>query len=294
MTRLRLVATLTVGPADVRAANDDGSRRPGDRTRLAPIIRRRMDLSALDYAFAAGAALAAGFVNAVAGGGTLITFPALVAIGVDAVPSNMTNSVALCPGYFGGTWAQRHDLIGQERRLRVLSVLAAVGGLTGSLLLAVSSEKVFRSLVPFLILGACALLAFQEPIKRRLPVRADATEDRPPGPAVLVMMFATCVYGGYFGAGMGIVTLAALGILLPDRMVRTNALKQAITLVTNVVAGLFFATSGKVVWGLALVMAPAALAGGNLGGRLARRVRPAVLRAVVVTVGVIVAVSFWR
>jgi uncharacterized membrane protein YfcA len=253
-----------------------------------------MELSGFDYAAAAGAALAAGFVNAVAGGGTLITFPALVAIGVDAVPSNMTNAVALCPGYFGGTWAQRHDLSGQQHRLRVLAVLAAVGGLTGSVLLAISSERVFRSLVPFLILGACALLAFQEPIKRRLPVKSDPTEDSTPGPAVLSMMFATCVYGGYFGAGMGIVTLAALGILLPDRMVRTNALKQAITLVTNVVAGLFFAFSGEVVWSLVLIMAPAALAGGNVGGRVARRVRPGVLRAVVVTVGVVVAVSFWR
>jgi uncharacterized membrane protein YfcA len=252
-----------------------------------------MELSVLDYGFAAAAALAAGFTNAVAGGGTLITFPALVAIGVDAVPANMTNAVALCPGYFGGTWAQRYDLDGQQRRLRVLAVLAAAGGLSGSILLVISPEKLFRNLVPFLILGACALLALQEPIKRRLPVRPDATEDRTPGVAVQVMMFLTCVYGGYFGAGMGIVTLAALGVLLPDRMVRTNALKQAITFVTNVVAALFFATSGKVVWGLALVMAPAALVGGNLGGRVARRVPPATLRAVVVTLGVVVAISFW-
>jgi uncharacterized membrane protein YfcA len=253
-----------------------------------------MDLSAVDYLLAAAASVGAGFVNAVAGGGSLITFPTLVALGVDSIPANMTNTVALCPGYFGGTLAQRRDLEGQRRRVVAFSAVAATGGLVGSILLTVSSEQLFDALVPFLILGACALLVFQEPIKARLPNRAEETADGVPSAGVLAAMFITCTYGGYFGAGMGIVTLAALGILLPDRMVRINALKQVITFVTNIVAAMFFAFSGQVVWTLVLVMAPAALLGGNLGGRVARRMNPNVLRAVVAVIGVVVAVNFWR
>lgn len=252
-----------------------------------------MSLGALDLGLAAAAALGAGAVNAVAGGGTLITFPTLVALGVPAVSSNITNTVALCPGYFGGTYAQRHDLAGQGRRLSAFGVLAALGGLAGSILLVVSSEELFRSLVPFLVLGACGLLAFQTRIRQALPSRAGATGDTPPGPGAMAAMFLTCVYGGYFGAGMGIVTLATLGITVPDAFARTNALKQAITLVTNVIAALFFVASGKVWWGAALVMAPAALLGGNVGGRLARRLDPRLMRAVVVLIGIVVAVQFW-
>jgi uncharacterized membrane protein YfcA len=252
-----------------------------------------MALSGVDHLLAAAAALGAGFVNAIAGGGTLISFPALVGLGVGTVPANMTNSVALCPGYFGGTMAQRYDLVGQRRRLRVLLVLAAIGGLTGSVLLTISPEKIFRNVVPFLILGSCLLLALQDRIKRRLPTRVESTGDEPPGAAACAVMFATCLYGGYFGAGMGIVTLATLGVAIPDTLVRTNALKQAITLVTNVVAGLFFATDGKVLWGLVLIMAPAALAGGALGGRLVRHLNPRVLRTIVVLFGIAVSINFW-
>ncbi len=250
-------------------------------------------MNGFDYVIAGLAALAAGMVNAVAGGGTLITFPTLVALGVPTVSSNITNTVALCPGYFGGTLAQRGDLAGQKRRLRVFAALAAVGGLTGSILLVISSEELFRNLVPFLVLGACALLVGQDRIRGLLPARAEAADDGPPGALAVGAMLLTCIYGGYFGAGMGIVTLATLGIAVPDTFPRTNALKQAVTLVTNVVAALFFVSSGDVVWGAVLVMAPAALLGGNLGGRLARVVNPRLMRGFVVAIGVAVALQFW-
>lgn len=252
-----------------------------------------MDLTPLDHALAALAALGAGLVNAVAGGGTMISFPTLVALGVPAIRSNVTNTVSLCPGYFGGTLAQRSDLAGQRRRLRVFGPVAAAGGLLGSVLLVLSSDELFEGIVPFLLLGACLALLFQDRIRAALPIKSEETEDAPPGVLAAVAMFATCTYGGYFGAGMGIITLAALGILLPDRMVRVNALKQAITFVTNVVAACFFVFSGKAVWSLALVMAPAALIGGNLGGRVARNLDAGKLRTVVAIVGVIVAIRFW-
>jgi uncharacterized membrane protein YfcA len=256
-----------------------------------------MDLSVADHALAALAAVAAGLVNAVAGGGTLITFPTLIALGIPAVSSNMTNTLALCPGYVGGTLAQRDDLAGQRRRVPALAVASASGGLIGSVLLASSSERLFRTLVPFLILGACLLLVSSDRIKAALPPRpATVTSDRMGGtpPSLIVSVFGIGVYAGYFGAGIGIIGLAVLSVTLDDTMVRINALKQLIAFMSNVVAALFFAFSGKVVFSVALVMAPASLLGGNLGGRLVQRLNPRVLRAVVVIVGVAVAINFWR
>jgi hypothetical protein len=253
-----------------------------------------VDLSPLDHVLAALAAVAAGIVNAVAGGGTLITFPSLVALGVPSVRANITNTVALCPGYFGGTLAQKDDLAGQRRRLTVLAIVSAVGGLLGSILLVISPEDLFEGVVPFLLLIACGLLAFQDRLRRVVPVHPGSDgEDRTPPPLLIGGVFVATVYGGYFGAGLGIIVLATLGLLLDDRMARLNALKQAIAFVTNIVAALFFVFSGDVVWSLALVMAPASLIGGAIGGRLASRLNPRVMRAVVVTLGLAVAIKFW-
>lgn len=252
-----------------------------------------MDLSASDHVLAALAAVGAGIVNAVAGGGTLITFPALVALGVPNVRSTITNTVALCPGYFGGTVAQRGDLVGQRARVRALSVVAAAGGLIGSILLVLSPEDLFAGIVPFLLFLACGLLAFQERLRRVLPL-CDATtgpDGRARG-ALLGGVFLASVYGGYFGASLGIILIATLGLLVHDEMRRLNALKQLLSLVTNVVAAGFFVFSGDVVWSLALAMAPAALVGGAIGGRLASRLEPRVMRAVVVAIGLVVAVKY--
>lgn len=254
-----------------------------------------MELTVVDHVLAGVAAAGAGVVNAVAGGGTLISFPALVGLGVPSVQANVTNTVALCPGYFGGAAAQRDDLHGQRSRVRVLAVAAAAGGLAGSVLLVMSSEKLFNSVVPFLVLLACGLLALQDHIRRALPVRAggSAAPDAPPSPVLLGAILVSSIYGGYFGAGLGIVNLAVLGLLIDDRLARLNAMKQVISLVTNGVAALFFVFSGKVVWSLAAVMAPASLLGGAIGGRLARRMHPQLMRAIVVLIGVAVAIGFW-
>jgi uncharacterized membrane protein YfcA len=252
-----------------------------------------VDLSVTDHLLAALAAVGAGVVNAVAGGGTLITFPALVALGVPNVRSNITNTVALCPGYFGGAYAQRDDLEGQQRRLRALSAVAACGGLLGSILLVISPEDLFEGIVPFLLLLACALLAFQDRLRRLIQPPTDGVpRDATPGPMVLGGVFLATVYGGYFGAGLGIIILATLGVLLDETLPRLNALKSAIALVTNVVAAMFFVFSGDVVWSLALVMAPASLVGGAIGGRLVGKLDPKLMRAVVITIGLVVAVKY--
>jgi hypothetical protein len=250
-------------------------------------------LSVLDHVAVALAAVVGGAVNAVAGGGTLITFPTLVAVGVPAVSANVTNTVALTPGYLGGTMAQRRDLEGQASRLKLLLPAGVVGGVLGGLLLVLTNEKVFRELVPYLILAACGLLAFQDRLRewilRRMSSRAgkDPKEAWSVGPA-----FAASIYGGYFGAGLGVVLLAVLGLVIDDTLTRINALKQAISFSVNVSAAVFFLFSGKVYWTAAAVMVVGAVVGGSIGGRLVGRMREEVLRRVVVAIGVIVAVIY--
>jgi uncharacterized membrane protein YfcA len=241
----------------------------------------------LDLVVATVAALLAGLVNALAGGGTLISFPALTLVGVPAVAANVTNTVALCPGYLGGTFAQRRDLAGQRRRLLLLLPAAALGGLAGGALLLLTSEKLFRTLVPWLILAAAALLAAQGPVKRLAARHVPSGRDV--GPAAVVAVFLAAIYGGYFGAGLGILMLAVLGLFVDDDLVRVNALKQAISIATNTTAALFFVFSGRVVWAAAIAMMAGALVGGHVGGALASRMKPAVLRGVVVALGVVVA-----
>lgn len=247
----------------------------------------------MNYFFVALAALAAGAVNALAGGGTLITFPALTAVGISAVSSNVTNTVALVPGYFGGTLAQLKDLRGQEARWRLLLPVAFIGGIVGGILLLLSGERIFRALVPFLILMAAGLLGFQDQIRGWVFGRAKAGEPVQASPLVAALLvFVAAIYGGYFGAGLGVITLAVLGLMYDDSLTRLNALKQALSFTINIAAAGFFLFSGQVVWDVALVMAVAALIGGMIGGRLAGRVRPLMLRRIVVTVAVIVAIIY--
>jgi uncharacterized protein len=226
-------------------------------------------------------------VNALAGGGTLITFPTLVALGLPAVTANVTNTVALCPGYFGATLAQRADLAGQRGRLWLVVPAGILGGLAGGLLLLHTGERTFRALVPFLILAASGLLAAQGPVRgwlaRRSPHAARVSRAW-----VGLPIAAAAVYGGYFGAGLSVIVLAVLGLLLEDSLTRLNALKQAVALAANVAAAACFLLSGQVAWSVAAVMAGGALAGGVAGGRLAGRVPPATLRWMVVAIGLLV------
>jgi uncharacterized membrane protein YfcA len=236
-----------------------------------------------DIALVAGAALAAGAVNAIAGGGSLITFPALVAAGLPTVTASVTNTVALLPGYLGATAAQRRELEGQGRRLALLVPLSVVGGFAGGLLLLHTSESLFRVVVPFLILFAAVLLALQDVIRKRLLSRARHSESLT---WTLPPLALAAVYGGYFGAGVGVIMLAFLAIALDDNLIRLNALKQALSLACNVAAAIFFLSSGRIDWVITGVMSGAALVGGVLGGALVSRIPARVLRWIIVTFAV--------
>jgi uncharacterized protein len=205
----------------------------------------------------------------------------------------VTNTVALVPGYFGATMAQSKDLAGQKHRLWLLVPASIAGGLIGGVLLLNTGEKLFRELVPYLILLASGLLAVQDPVRAWLNRRiaqhqtAHLTEAQAALPVGLA-----AIYGGYFGAGLSVIILAVLGLTLDDNLTRLNALKQALAFSTNIAAAIFFVFSGQVVWSVAAVMAVGALLGGSLGGRLAGRIKPASLRLIVVTIGVIVSVIY--
>jgi uncharacterized membrane protein YfcA len=245
---------------------------------------------ALEVVIAGLAGFAAGGINAVAGGGTLVSFPTLVALGVPAVHANVTNTVALVPGYLGGAVAQRRDLFSYVGQLRIVLLLAAIGGLTGSTLLIASPERLFRDIVPWLIIVSCVALASGEPLKRWL---ADRRTDQVPRElnrvGLCVAVFLASVYGGYFGAGLGIMFLAVLGLALDDPLPKVNAVKQVLSLTVNLLAAAFFVTSGRVEWHFAVVMAVTSLIGGNLGGRMASRLPANALRATVVGLGLVVA-----
>ena len=247
-----------------------------------------------DAVLAAGAGMLAGAVNAVAGGGTLISFPALVAVGLPSNAANATNTVAMCAGYLSGTSAQRAELKTFDGQKRSMVITGAIGGLIGAILLTISDEDLFSAVVPFLILLACALLLFQPQI-RKFAARggAEGATHHAHTRAGLAAIFVTAVYGGYFGAGLGIVVLAVLGILFTLPMSRVNALKGLMQLVINVVAAAFLAVGGDVRWAFALVVGAGALVGGWVGGKIAPRLDPNLIRFGVVLLGVFVAIRFW-
>ena len=250
-------------------------------------------MSLLELSLMAAAALVAGFINAVAGGGTLVTFPVLVALGVPPVSANVTNTVALLPGYLGGTAAQFGDMRSQGRRLALFLPLGALGGLVGALLLLASGDRLFRALVPWLILGASALLAFQPSLRSLLSRRAEHAGRSGVHPLWSTAPLALAsIYGGYFGAGLSVIVLAALGLGSDESLTKLNAVKQGFAFVVNLAAAVFFVFSGRVLWLEAGVMAIAALAGGWLGGRLAGNLKPAALRWTVVLLGIAVGLIY--
>jgi uncharacterized protein len=248
-----------------------------------------MDLTSGALLGAAG--LAAGIVNAFAGGGSLITFPALLATGLPPLNANVTNSVAVFPGYAASVYGSRTDLADlastQPGRLWALIPTATVGSAIGCALLLLTPARAFEIVVPFLVLGAAAVLAYQD----RLRALVGHPHELPPRRRIVAlhgMVAAGAVYGGYFGAAMGVMMVAALGLVLADTLARINALKNSISATVGFVTVLAFAIFGPVAWIEVAVIAPASLLGGYAGARLARRLPTPVLRVLIVSFAVVV------
>lgn len=236
------------------------------------------------------AAAAAGAVNAVAGGGTLITFPALLSAGYTAKVANVTSTVAIWPGTIGGSLAYRREIRARRSRLVRLSAPSVAGAAVGSALLLLTSQRTFDAIVPFLILFASVLLALNSRLsalaaKHGLATTADA-DGRVPL-TLLAGVFLVGVYGGYFGAGIGILMLALISILAPDDLQHANAVKGMLALLMNFIAVVVFGLFGPVQWGPALAMAVCSIAGGYAGVALARRLNASVLRAAIVAWGLV-------
>jgi len=232
------------------------------------------------------AAALAGAVNAVAGGGTLITFPSLLAAGFSAKVANVTSTVAVWPGTVGGSLAYRREIADRRSRVKLLFVPSVGGGLVGSVLLLISSDRVFDAVVPFLIIFASIVLALNSTLSRLAARHGFASENESHMPlGMYIVMFLVGIYGGYFGAGLGILMLAAISIFAPDDIQHSNAVKGILGLVMNSVAVIVFALFGPVQWLPAAVMAVGSLAGGYGGVAIARRLNATLLRAMIVAWG---------
>jgi len=243
------------------------------------------------------AAFFAGVVNSIAGGGTLLTFPVLIWLGLDPKVANATSTVALWPGLFGGLFGYRREMDDSSIMLMRLGAISVVGGGVGAWLLIITPSPTFARLVPFLILFATVLFMLQGPVNRwlHLPSGADGSSNKSWWTIAIVVQFFSAMYGGYFGAGNGIWMLAAMGLLGIHDIHRANGIKNFLGICINSVAVLAFSISHLVVWPRALLMAVAALLGGYFGARTARRVGRVFIRRSIVVIGfVITIVMLWR
>lgn len=240
------------------------------------------------------AAFMAGTINSVAGGGTLVTFPALIWLGLSPVTANATSTVAIWPGSLGGMWGYRRELRTAETRMLALVAPSLLGGIAGALLLRWTPPAIFGRLVPFLILFATLLFMVQEPIQRKLKTASVTAHQslRWLAGAVLFQLLVA-IYGGYFGAGIGILMLAALGILGLTDIHQMNGLKNFYALCINGVAAFYFIWAGMVYWPDVIVMAIGAVSGGYGGAGAARRVGRSAVRRIVIIIGFAMALSLF-
>lgn len=242
-----------------------------------------------------GAGIVAGVINVVAGAGTLVTFPALLALGVPPVVANVSNTVGLVPASITGAFGYRRELAGQWRSVALMAAFSAVGGIVGGILLLALPATSFSAVVPFLLLAAAVLSAIQPRVARY--VRRNASEHelrdgvaRPVTFGLILGVLATGVYGGYFGAAQGVVLLALLGILWSTDMNRANGAKNVLAGVANIVSAVIFISSGTVDWMIAVLIGVGSAIGGWLGARIGRRLPAPVLRAILVVVALTAAV----
>ncbi|MCR8670408.1 sulfite exporter TauE/SafE family protein [Agrococcus sp. HG114] len=239
------------------------------------------------------AAVGGGAINAAAGGGTLITFPAMLAAGMSPLAANMTSSIGMLMGTIGGAWSYRAELRRQRRRFAANAPFAAIGGALGAVLLLLTPSDAFTAIVPWLVLAAAALFAVQPLVAKRLGRSADDAFDTAStgGWAAKASFVLIGVYGSYFGAGIGVMMLAMLGLLIHDSLQHHNALKNVLAAVINGTGALILAFSPLVHWGVVALMLAGSLVGGVAGGRLSRRVPSWLLRLVVIAFALGVALT---
>lgn len=237
------------------------------------------------------AAFAAGAINSVAGGGTLLTFPTLVWLGLPSIVANATSTVSIWPGSFGAMWGFRRELRQADAPILAFVVPSLAGGLLGAMLLRRTPTPVFDHLVPFLILFATLLFMAQDPLQRLIGHSPDRHRDPRWLIGAMVFQFAIGLYGGYFGAGIGILMLAGLGILGMRDIHQMNGVKNLLALSINGIAACYFMSTGMVRWTEVAVMAVGAIAGGIGGAGLARRVGKKAVRATVIAIGFGMAIS---
>jgi uncharacterized membrane protein YfcA len=245
------------------------------------------------------AAFIAGMMNSVAGGGTLVTFPTLIWIGVDPIRANVTSTVALWPGSLGAMVGFRKELGDSRRIMLLLGAPSVIGGLIGARLLLLTPSPLFAAIVPYLILFATILFAISDPLMNRFRMKDGTTvvderaRSRHWWIGAMVFQFFVSIYGGYFGAGIGILMLAALALMGLADIHRMNGLKNFFAVCINLVAAVYFVAFGRVEWPHAIVMAAGAIAGGYGGAGLARKLgRPFVKRAVI-GIGLLMALSLF-
>jgi uncharacterized membrane protein YfcA len=236
-------------------------------------------------------AVIAGAINSVAGGGTLISFPTLIAFGISSIQANATNTAALWPGSLSSAYAYSHDIKPDRKMVMMLLLPSMVGGLLGALALIATPPELFSHIVPFLVLFATVLFA-SRPVLDRLFKREDAEENVTSVGKAWGFLFQLFVatYGGYFGAGIGILMLGSMSIMGFRDIHRMNGLKTILGTLINFIAFLFFAWRGLVIWHLAILMTIGAIVGGYLGARFAKRIDQRFLRAFIIIVGVVVSV----
>jgi uncharacterized membrane protein YfcA len=235
-----------------------------------------------------GAGVSAGAINTVVGSGTLITFPVLLATGLSPVTATVSNALGLVPGAISGAIGYRKELDGQGRRILKLSVGALLGGVTGAILLLALPSTAFERIVPVLVGFALVLVVVQPLISKRVRRNAPSdTKRRDGGPLLFIGLTMASVYGGYFSAAQGIIYMSLMGILLDEKLQRLVAVKNVLAGVVNTVAALFFLFVADFDWTAVVLIAAGSALGGLLGAKVGRRFSPAVLRALIVTIGVV-------
>jgi uncharacterized membrane protein YfcA len=238
------------------------------------------------------AGLAAGAINAVVGSGTLITFPTLLALGYPPVIANVSNTVGLAPGSFAGAWGYRRELTGQRARMVALGIAGTLGGLVGGLLLLNLPESAFRAIVPALIGIACVRVVIQPWLTRWLGVRPNKPAHG--GPLLQAGIFGSGIYGGYFGAGQGILMIAILALGTGDPLQRVNALKNFLAGCVNGIAAILFIFVADVDWAVAGLIGVGSIGGGFLGAAVGRHIPAPVLRGIIVVIGTVAIVGLLR